>query len=261
MRWSSRWSSGLMEACDLVPFRAGIDEGRDMIMTAHIQYPQIEKETYVSILDGKEICLPATLSHTIITGLLRKQMGYDGIVITDAMGMEAIASHFDPVDAAVLAINAGVDILLCPLDLYKDEEINTFPAMDAYMKGILARVESGEISEEELDDSVYRILKLKMERGIYTDSEQTPVEEQTAQAEATVGTAEHHAREWEIAQAGMTLLKNEGNALPLDGKRSVLILSQSVTRNEEIVKVIERVHEDGRQAVLLCLNLPYRTPV
>ena len=302
-----------IKACDLIPFQAGIDEGTDMIMTAHIQYPQIEKETYVSIQDGKEIFLPATLSHTIITGLLREEMGYDGIVITDAMGMEAIASHFDPIDAAVLAINAGVDILLCPVDLYKDEEIDTFPVMDDYMEKLLAKVESEEIPEEELDDSVYRILKLKQERGIITQITQTSVEEQIAQAEAVVGTAEHHAREWEITQAGMTLLKNEGNALPLDGKRSVLILypsesrepsvdyaisrlqkeerldselvtsmcyselafedeglqealdkaeqvvvlSQSVTRNDEIGKVMERVHEDGRQAVLLCLNLPY----
>ncbi len=303
-----------IKACDLIPFQAGIDEGTDMIMTAHIQYPRIEKETYTSVEDGEEIFLPATLSRTIITGLLREQMGYNGIVITDAMGMDAIAAHFDPIDAAVLAINAGVDILLCPVDLYKDEEVNTFPNMDAYMEKLLARVEEGEITQEELNDSVFRILKLKKQKDIDPDAEWIPVEEQTALAENVVGTAAHHAREWEIAQAGMTLLKNEGNALPLDGKRSVLILyptesrkasvdyaigrlqkeglldaslavsmcyqdlvfdqdealqeelekadqvvilSQSVSRNGEICKVIGQVHESGKQAVLLSLNLPY----
>ena len=265
-----------LKACDLIPFQAGIDQGTDMIMTAHIQFPQIEKGTYTSIQDGEEINLPATLSRTIVTGLLREQMGYNGIVITDAMVMDAIDEHFDPMDAAVMAINADVDILLCPV--------------------------------EELDNSVYRILKLKKDRGIAVPSEQ-----QVAEAANVVGTSANHKREWEIAQAGMTLLKNENNALPLDKDQSVLflypvekrgpsveyavnrlqkeglldaskvtsmcyadlkadnaelqqamanadklvVLSQATSRNEEIVKLIGQAHESGKQAVLLSLNLPY----
>ena len=297
-----------IKACDLIPFQAGIDAGSDMIMTAHIQFPKIEKKTYVSIKDGEEITLPATLSRTIITGLLREQMGYNGIVITDAMEMDAIAAHFDPLDAAVMAINADVDILLCPVELYKDGEVNTFPDVDKYMEGLLARVEAGDIREEELDNSVYRILKLKKERDL-----QVPSEQQIAQAADAVGTGANHKREWEIAQAGMTLLKNENGALPLDKEQSVLILYpaekrgpsveyavsrlekeglldaskvtsmcyadlaaentdlqlalakadklvvllQSTVRNEEIVKLIDEAHQSGKQAVLLCLNLPY----
>ena len=299
--------------CDLIPFQAGIDAGADMIMTAHIQFPKIEKETYVSIEDGEEVNLPATPSRTIITGLLREQMGYDGIVITDSMEMDAIAAHFDPIDAAVLAINAGVDILLCPADLYKSQDTNTFESFETYLAALAARVEAGDIKEEELDDSVYRILSLKKEKGIVKDAAQVSVEEQIAQAEASVGTAANHAREWEIAQAGMTLLKNEDHALPLDGGASALILypsetrqpsveyavsrlgreglldpskvtsicyadlaaddaelagaleqseklivlSQSTDRNEAAAEAIEQFHEDGKQVVLLCLNLPY----
>ena len=299
--------------CDLIPFQAGIEEGTDMIMTAHIQFPQIEKETYTSIQDGKEVSLPATLSYTIITDLLRKEMGYDGIVITDSMVMDAIASHFDPADAAVLAINAGVDILLCPVDLYKDEEIDTFPQMDEYMKSLLERVKAGDISEAELDDSVFRILKLKRDKGIFRGTELPSVQEQTAKAESAVGTAASHEREWEIAQAGMTLLKNEEDALPADGKapalilyptksraasveyavsrlteegladpamitamccnelsaddaqlqealadaQTVMILSQSVWQNPEMVSVIDQAKAAGKKTVLLSLNLPY----
>ena len=234
-----------IQNCDLIPFQAGIDQGTDMIMTAHIQYPEIEKETYTSIQDGQEITLPATLSHTIITGLLREQMEYDGIVITDAMEMDAIAAHFDPVDAAVLAINAGVDILLCPVDLYKDQNTNTFATADAYLADLAARVEAGDVKEEELDDSVYRILKLKKEKGIVKDAEQVSVEEQIAQAEAAVGTAEHHAREWEIAQAGMTLLKNEGHALPLTKEESVLILYPTETRQASVEYAVSRLKKEG----------------
>ena len=304
----SDFSLEKIKAMDLIPFQAGIDAGTDMIMTAHIQFPKIEKETYVSIKDGEEINLPATLSRTIVTGILREQMGYNGIVITDAMVMDAIDEHFDPMDAAVMAINADVDILLCPVELYKDGEVNTFPDVDKYMEGLLARVEAGDIREEELDNSVYRILKLKKERDL-----QVPSEQQIAQAADAVGTGANHKREWEIAQAGMTLLKNENGALPLDKEQSVLILypaekrgpsveyavsrlekeglldaskvismcyadltaenvelqqalakadklvvlSQSTVRNEEIVKLIDEAHQSGKQAVLLCLNLPY----
>lgn len=79
------------------------------------------------------------------------------------------ASHFDPTDAAVLAINAVVDILLCPVDLYKDDETDTFGQMETYMANLVKRVEAGDVSEEEIDDSVFRILKLKKEKNIYKD--------------------------------------------------------------------------------------------
>ena len=229
-----------IKACDLIPFQAGIDAGSDMIMTAHIQFPKIEKKTYVSIKDGEEITLPATLSRTIITGLLREQMGYNGIVITDAMEMDAIAAHFDPLVAAVMAINADVDILLCPVELYKDGEVNTFPDVDKYMEGLLARVEVGDIREEELDNSVYRILKLKKERGI-----QAPSEEQIAQAAEAVGTGANHKREWEIAQQGMTLLKNENGALPLNSEQSVLILYPVERRGPSVEYAVNRLQKEG----------------
>ena len=229
-----------LKACDLIPFQAGIDSGTDMIMTAHIQFPQIEKRTYVSIADGEEINLPATLSRTIVTGLLREQMGYNGIVITDAMVMDAIAEHFDPIDAAVMAINADVDILLCPVDLYKDAEVNTLPDMDKYMERLLARVEAGDIPMEELDNSVYRILKLKKERGIAAPSEQ-----QAAEAAGLVGTGANHKREWEIAQAGMTLLKNENGALPLDREQSVLILYPVDRRGPSVEYAVSRLQKEG----------------
>ena len=236
----SEFSLEEIRACDLIPFQAGIDAGTDMIMTAHIQFPKIETDTYISIKDGKEITLPATLSRTIITGLLREQMGYDGIVITDAMDMDAIAAHFDPIDAAVMAINADVDILLCPMELYKDDEINTLPDMDQYMEGLLARVEAGDIKEEELDNSVYRILKLKKDRGI-----QAPSEQQIAEAAEAVGTSANHKREWEMAQAAMTLLKNENGALPLDKEQSVLILYPVENRGPSVDYAVSRLQKEG----------------
>lgn len=234
-----------LEACELVPFAAGIDEGADMIMTAHIQYPEIEKNTYRSVQDGREVFLPATLSRTIITGLLREQMGYDGIVVTDALDMNAITSHFDPCDAGTMAINAGIDILLLPVNLYRGGDIDSFPEMDSYMENLLARVESGEIPEEELDDSVYRILRLKAEKGLTADMEMPSPEEQIAEAEAVVGSAEHHAREWEIVREGITLLKNDDGLLPIAKGSNTLILYTDERRRPTVDYTVSRLQKEG----------------
>lgn len=244
---SSDHSLEELRACDLIPFQAGIDAGADMIMSAHIQHPKIETGKYTSKLDGKDIFLPATLSRTIITGILREEMGYDGIVITDAMDMGAIASHFDRTDAAVLAINADVDILLCPVNVYQDGEEDTFPDVDKYMKDLLARVEAGDISEEELDNSVSRILKLKIKKGIMESKPSESVDEQIEKAKAVVGSPEHHKREWEIMQKGLTLVKNEGGMLPLDGKdgKRTLILVPSDYRMPTVEYAVGRLEKEG----------------
>lgn len=244
---SSDHSLEELRACDLIPFQAGIDAGADMIMSAHIQHPKIETGKYTSKLDGKDIFLPATLSRTIITGILREEMGYDGIVITDAMDMDAIASHFDRTDAAVLAINADVDILLCPVNVYQDGEEDTFPDVDKYMKDLLARVEAGDISEEELDNSVSRILKLKIKKGIMESKPSESVDEQIEKAKAVVGSPEHHKREWEIMQKGLTLVKNEGGMLPLDGKdgKRTLILVPSDYRMPTVEYAVGRLEKEG----------------
>ncbi len=218
-----------------------------MIITAHIQYPKIEDGTYISKKDGKEVYLPATLSHKIITGLLREKMGYDGIVVTDAMVMDAIASHFDSIDAATMAINAGVDILLCPVDLYQGDAINTLPDMDTYMSSLLNRVESGDIPMEEIDDSVSRILNLKIEKGIISNEPGASIDEQIEAAKKVVGSDEHRKKEWEIAQEGMTLLKNEENVLPLNGNdgKHTLIMVPSNYRKPTAEYVTTRLDSEG----------------
>lgn len=314
---SSNLTAEELKACELIPFEAGIKAGAEMIMTAHIQFPNIEKETYISKADGEKVYLPATLSRTIMTDILRKDLNYDGIIITDAMDMGAIVQHFDDIDAAVLAINAGVDILLCPVDFYKDSEVSTLSSIETYLKKLTARVKAGDIKEEELDDSVERILKLKFKNGIMDGTLSTSKKSNLKTANKVVGSAEHHDREWEIAQQGMTLLKNNGGMLPVDGKSgktlilipaearrpaveyavsrlekegladastvsilcysgmtidnedlgkalkeagNVLIMSQSATKNELVVKVIEQVHKtSGKKAALLSLGLPYDT--
>ena len=249
-----------IKTCELIPFQAGIDAGADMVMTAHIQYHNIEKETYTSKKDGSSIALPATLSHTFLTDILRDQLGFKGVVTTDAMCMEAIADNFDRIDAAVLAINAGADILLAPVDLYKGNDVDTLPDMDAYMGELVKRVESGDIERARLDESVMRILTLKAERGILDDALAMSAEEQVAEAEAITSDKDLIARDWEIAQLAVTLLKNDGGMLPLNGTDGThtLILYPSTTRQATVEYAIGQLQGEQLLAEDATSTLCYR---
>ena len=211
-----------LKANELIPFAAGVAEGAEMIMTAHIQYPAIEPATYVSKKTGEAIELPATLSKTMITDVLRRDMGYQGVVITDAMNMSAIAEHFDPLDAAVLAINAGVDILLEPVAPDSAEGIARF---DAYIDDLTTLAENGTVSIETVDAAVRRILRLKFEKGLFEPYEAPDLEEAVRFAKETVGCDAHHEAEWALARRAVTLVKNDGAALPVQaaGKKLVFL--------------------------------------
>ena len=218
-----RKTLGELESCELLPFEAGIAAGADMIMTAHIQYPEIEKETYVSTSTGEEVTVPATLSKTILTDLLREKMGFDGVIVTDALEMDAIAKHFDPMDTIRMAINAGADLILVPFATKTKEDL---AEIDTYIDNVEEMVEDGSISENDIDDSVRRILTLKEKNGMLSD---IVPEVDPDEAVGIVGSKEHHDREWEIALQGVTLLKNSDDLLPIDtsdGEKTAIFASK-----------------------------------
>ena len=130
-----------ISACEMVPFRAGIAAGTDFVMTAHIAAP--------SVTGTDE---PSTMSYTVLTEKLRQELGFEGLIVTDALSMGAIREKYSSSEACIRCIQAGVDILLMPYDY--------FEAFD----GVVKAVESGMISESRIDESVYRILKFKMEK-------------------------------------------------------------------------------------------------
>lgn len=125
--------------CELLPFRRASENGADFIMAGHIALPNVAGDN-----------TPASLSEKLLTGLLRETIGYDGIIVTDAMNMGAIVSRYSSAEAAVQAVIAGADIILMPEDLRSAWE------------GLVEAVESGEISEERIDASVRRILEVKL---------------------------------------------------------------------------------------------------
>lgn len=171
----------------LEPFRAAIDAGVDMIMTAHIIVEAIDPD------------LPGTLSPAVLTGLLREELGFDGIITTDALDMGAMTDNWSQAEMSVMAIQAGSDILL------------NSPDVDASIAGVKQAVADGRITEERLDESVTRILEWKAERGVLDDPFADP-----AAVDDVVGTDEHLATAAEIADRSVTMVRNEDRALPLD---------------------------------------------
>ena len=200
---------------EIKTFEMGIEDGADMIMTAHIQFPNIDNTTYVST-EGNEIYLPATLSNKII-GILREDLNYDGVICSDSLVMEAIKNNFKKEVVVKLALEAGVDILLIPVDT--DQNIDDYLSeLEEYINMIVEMVESKELDEKLLDRAVERILKLKKERGLFDKDDNKEKDVKTF-----IGSKESHDKELAITSECITLVENN-NALPLSNYEKTLVL-------------------------------------
>ncbi|WP_406216352.1 glycoside hydrolase family 3 protein [Streptomyces canus] len=191
-------SRELWEKLDAVPFRAAIRAGIDSIMTAHIQFPALD--------DSGD---PATLSHPILTGILRGELGYDGVVVTDSLGMEGVRTKYGDDRVPVLALKAGVDQLLNP------------PSLNIAWNAVLKAVQDGELTEARLDESILRILRLKARLGLFEEPYVSH-----GGVTRTVGTPAHLAEADRIAERTTTLLVNEKRLLPLNRRthRKLLVV-------------------------------------
>lgn len=189
-----------LEQVELKPFREAIKQGVDMIMTAHVSFPAVETETVTSKKDGSKVVLPATLSKKVITGLLREELGFQGVVVSDAFTMKGIADHFGEEEAAVRAVAAGVDIILLPKDTTK------------VFNAVVQAVNKGQLTERQLDTTVKRILQLKNKYGLFEAS--PSLKTKLANAKRTIGSASHLAVEREIAEEAVTMLSADAGKLP-----------------------------------------------
>lgn len=219
-----------LKKVELFPFQAAIDHGVDMIMTAHIQYPQIETTQVISKKDGKKIYLPATLSHKIITDILRDQMHFDGVVVTDALNMDAIAQNFGEIEAVEKAMNAGVDICLMPVTLRSMADVTT---LDNMINTLVSDVDNKIIPMSRLNESVKRILMLKEKRGILHYTLPTDFNKKLAFAEQQVGSAENRAIERELSEQAVTVVKNEDTILPYKPAENANVLLIATYPNEQ----------------------------
>jgi beta-N-acetylhexosaminidase len=190
-----------LDRVELAPFRAAVDAGIDAVMSAHIIVPALDPESGI----------PATLSRPILTGLLRGEMKFDGLIFTDSMLMYAITKNFGNERAAVMAVKAGADFVVQP------------PDEDAAFKAIKAAVESGEISREQVDRSVERILRAKARLGLH----RSRLVDVNA-LETRIGGRAHEAVNAEICERALTLLKDDRNQVPLAVGKDARILYLSV---------------------------------
>ena len=206
---------------ELKPYEIAIAEGVEMVMAAHILYPQLEQDRVLSQKTGKEEALPATLSDDIITGLLKEQMGFQGVVITDAMNMAGITDTFQQTEAAVLAIGAGVDMLCMPTSgIYTTKDLSR---IDDIIHSITQACKTGQLPMSRIDDAVIRILTLKQQRGIL---EYQAGDYSLEKAQSVVGGEENRSMERQIAAAAVTVVRNEQDTLPLklNANSKVLVL-------------------------------------
>jgi beta-N-acetylhexosaminidase len=183
------------ERIDAPPFKAAIAAGVDAIMSAHNVVPALDPA-----LD------PATLSKPIITGLLRGELGYRGVIVSDSLEMAGVRQKYGDARVPVLALKAGVDMLLMP------------PDMPVAYQALLDAVASGELTEARIDESVRRILTLKQKRGLLS---WTPLD--PAAAERAVGSPAHLRVAQSVADRGVTAVRNDAGLLPLPAGKSVLV--------------------------------------
>jgi beta-N-acetylhexosaminidase len=198
---------------DLAPYKTAIDNGiaPDMIMTAHIQYPSLD-DTQIITKDGTAMIAPATLSYKIQHEILRNELGYEGLTITDALDMKGISDFFEENDAVIKVFQAGVDIALMPTQFKTPEDaVNVEKLID----DVVEAIEAGDISEEALNESVERIVKVKLKRGILNFNDSESLEDRYELMENTIGSTKHRDIEKEIAQKSLTLVQNNNETLPM----------------------------------------------
>ena len=189
-----------LEALELVPFRRLVQDGVMSVMVGHLALPRIEPDT----------TLPASLSPQIIAGLLRDELDFDGLVVTDALDMAGVTEQFPTGEIAVRSLIAGIDMLL----LSEDPR--------AAREAVLQAIGEGAITEERIDASVMRILRAKAWSGLHMD--RSVAEDPDS---LQIDLKEHRALSLGIARQSLTLLRNTGGILPLSQDARMLCITLS----------------------------------
>ncbi len=188
---------------DLVPFKAAIDAGVKAIMTGHSVYPAFDDK------------YPTTLSEKILTGLLRKELGFEGVIVSDAIGMAAILKKWPLPQACAMAIKAGCDTIL----LKADDE-----SRSQCFFGIKQAVENGELTEERIDESVRRLLNMKYDQGLF----ETAGKKDPKETYKITTSKEIIDFSWDVAKKALIIMRDEKNLLPLKPEKKILVIEQRI---------------------------------
>lgn len=223
-----------LDKLELVPFRAAIDARVGSIMSAHIALPQIESELAAPVRQfseneanaaefkslteetGVRVTLPGTLSPKVLTGILREELKFNGIVVTDAMNMAALAARYTPAESAIRAIKAGADMII------------KAPDIDAAIAGVKQAVTAGEITEARLNASVERILRAKAALGL--NARRTV---DLNDVDRQVAAAEFNDTARQIAERSITLVRDQQKLLPFALDQSARLFHLTFTDEED----------------------------
>ncbi|WP_243366915.1 glycoside hydrolase family 3 protein [Fundidesulfovibrio soli] len=195
-----------LERVDFAPFRAAFAAKAPAVMTAHVEVPALDPRPDT----------PATLSQPVLEGVLRRQMRFDGLIVTDSLGMGALSKGVGTVRAAVLAAKAGADVLLFGADIGHEPQ----QQIEAY-EALLAAARSGELPQARIDQAVGRILAVKQRYGIL---QAASIGDKSAAVAFQVGLPEDRQAALEIAQDSITLLRDRTRMLPLKPADKALVL-------------------------------------
>ena len=248
----------------LYAYKQAVDNGAEMIMISATTFPNIDVRHILE--DGvTKGFYPASASKLIVSEMLRGGLGFDGVVITDALEMDQFIyepTGFVPgsndnkklfngkkytvghdLQIAREVINAGCDILLLPTDMVDDAAVEYY---DKYITGIEKLVKDGVIKEKRINESVKRILTLKQKRAVFnTDTKGEKTEQAVSNAKKIVGSKENHDVEKQIAKQAVTMLKNDGKVIPVSEKAiKVFIICNSDSDSNPVMYALEQMKED-----------------
>ncbi|KPB06158.1 glycoside hydrolase family 3 protein [Bacillus sp. CHD6a] len=188
-----------LKELELVPFYEAFKHKVDAVMVAHVAFPSIDPEK-----------VPSTLSRPVVTGLLRKEMGFNGVVMTDCMEMNAIIDYYGMEEAAILAVEAGIDQVLIS---------HTFERQTRAIEAVIKAVESGRIPLPQIDAAVDRVLKLKEKRTLHEDIPEWK------EISSELGSSKHREIAQKASEASITLVRESEGLLPLQPEEKTLLIS------------------------------------
>jgi len=212
-----------IESIDLLPFKAAVDAGVDMVMTAHIIYEALDSIN------------PSTLSKKILTGYLREKLGFKGVIITDSFNMWAIQKNYDPGEAAIQAILAGADMIMLAEERYGEDVGDYKQSQTALIDRIEKAVMDGEIPMERIDEAYNRIKSLKEKFKL---ADRLPVDVQAAAQ--IIGSSENKQVALEAAQAALYMKDSEG-MIPLKDGVAVSVIRLATEDVDEIIRIAEGI--------------------
>ncbi len=209
-----------IEAIDLLPFKAAIEAGVDIIMTAHITYSALDKDN------------PATLSSKILQGYLRKKLGFKGVIMTDSFNMQAIQKNYDPAEAAIAAILAGADMIMLAEERYGEDVGDYIKSQTTMLDKVEQAVLDGRIPMERINESYNRLVALKSKYNLTSKIPSNP-----KVAKETIGSAKNKKIALDCAKAALTLVYDKKEAIPLAKGSKVAIVKLTKENVDEIIKI------------------------